>query len=67
MAQTESDNPIASISALLTPGEIEKLSQALVTVTNHGNGWGQLEIRFKGGRIDTIEMTSSILVRDKGC
>lgn len=53
------------LSTLLTPIELEKLSRALETIMAGGSGWGDLLIRFKSGRMDTIEITSSILVRDR--
>lgn len=55
---------IEMISRLLTPRELEKLAQALGAIKG-GDGWGDLLVRFKAGRMDTIEITSSILVRDK--
>jgi hypothetical protein len=50
---------------ILTPAELEQLGQAFRAILQLGNGWGEIVVKIKAGRIDTLEILSSILVRDK--
>lgn len=53
----------ARLDQVLTPAELEQLTAALKMLC--ASGWGDLVIRVKGGRIDVLQITQSVLVRGK--
>jgi hypothetical protein len=48
----------------MTQAEFEAIARAILTIKASSNGWGKVIIHIKAGRIDLVEQTSSVKVRE---
>ena len=62
---SENQGNLERLQRLLTEAEAEKLAVALEAVRRVAAGWGDIQIKIKAGRIDSIEITTSLIIRNK--
>ncbi len=55
---------VVSLPDYFTSSEIQRLTEAVQQIMDQ-SGWGEIIIEIKGGRIDVIRISSSVLVREK--
>lgn len=54
---------IATITHFLTPTGIQRLACALEALVEQSDGWGKVEIEMKAGKVDVVNISSSIRIR----
>jgi hypothetical protein len=47
----------------LTPTGVERLARALEALSEQSDGWGKVEIEMKAGKVDVVNISSSIRIR----
>jgi hypothetical protein len=51
------------INSIISTEEMKTIFHAFTEIMNRSNGWGQIILIMKNGKIDKVEITSSLLVR----